>query len=226
DRPEFVDNWVCALFKGEDTPEDTEWFCEPCRKNRDKKLPDELVVPDACALPHNAMSKAEKVNETVKAHMAGKFIYRALYSPLFEAPLAYKPYPTLRGDDSGREYPAEFPYRSKCVLAFQKQRGHDICFFAMYVQEYGSDCPPPNTNRVYISYLDSPDGKRTLVYHAILVGYLQHVKSLGYTHAHIWVSPPKQGDDYIFYGHPDDMVAKRMGLLKLKQWLSPLKPLR
>jgi hypothetical protein len=48
---------VCALFKGEDTPEDTEWFCEPCRNNRAKALPDELVVPDAGALPHNAMSK-------------------------------------------------------------------------------------------------------------------------------------------------------------------------
>ena len=93
------------------------------------------------------------------------------------------------------------------------------------MQEYGSDCPPPNTNRVYISYLDSvryfesqPTNRRTLVYHAVLVGYLQHVKSLGFTHAHIWVSPPKQGDDYIFYGHPDDMVTKRMGLLKLKMW--------
>lgn len=48
------------------------------------------------------------------------------------------------------------------------------------MQEYGADCPEPNKNRVYISYLDSvryfsckPPGHRTLVYHSILVAYLE-----------------------------------------------------
>jgi len=107
-----------------------------------------------------------------------------------------------------------FPYRSKCILAFQHIEGHEVCFFAMYVQEYGSDCPEPNTNRVYISYLDSvryfksqPEGHRTTVYHSILVNYLAYARELGFTHAHIWVSPPKQGDDYIFYAHPETMVT-------------------
>ena len=42
-------------------------------------------------------------------------------------------------------------------------------------QEYGAHCPQPNTNRTYISYLDSvrylqtePPDQRTLVYHATL----------------------------------------------------------
>ena len=71
----------------------------------------------------------------------------------------------------------------------------------MYVQEYDAACPPPNTNRVYISYVDSvpyleaspPQGARTIVYHALLNGYLGFAASCGFEHAHIWVAPPVEG---------------------------------
>ena len=63
---------------------------------------------------------------------------------------------------------------------------------------------------MYISYLDSvryfvsqPEGQRTTVYHSLLIEYLNFAREQGYCHAHIWVSPPKQGDDYIFYAHPE-----------------------
>ena len=51
-------------------------------------------------------------------------------------------------------------------------------------------------------FKSQPEGHRTTVYHSILVNYLAYARELGFTHAHIWVSPPKQGDDYIFYAHP------------------------
>tara|TARA_B100000513_G_scaffold130012_1_gene58017 strand:- start:797 stop:1414 length:618 start_codon:yes stop_codon:yes gene_type:complete len=98
----------------------------------------------------------------------------------------------------GEAYPKEFPYKSKALLAFQKRGGLDVCLFALYVQEYGSDCPEPNKNRVYISYLDSVRyfesshaGHRSTVYHSILVAYLQWTRMLGFKYVHIWVEPPK-----------------------------------
>ena len=125
----------------------------------------------------------------------------------------------------GTEYPDDFPYESKCLLAFQRIEDSDVCVFAMcvhdsthrvpftyshgldmpyacaprrYVQEYGPACPQPNTNRTYISYLDSnrylvtePPDQRTPVYHALINGYLRNARDRGFEHAHIWVAPPQ-----------------------------------
>lgn len=104
-------------------------------------------------------------------------------------------------------FPESLPYRQKAIFAFQDIEGHDVCFFGMYVQEYGSDCPQPNHRSVYIAYLDSvpylhPREYRTAVYHEILVGYLQYVQTRGFTTAHVWARPPGRGVDYIFHEHP------------------------
>ena len=49
------------------------------------------------------------------------------------------------------EFPNSFPYRQKAIFAFQQIDGHDVCFFGMYVQEDGLDCPQPNHRQLQIS---------------------------------------------------------------------------
>lgn len=114
-----------------------------------------------------------------------------------------------------------YPYQAKTLLAFVEINGNDVCFFAAYLQEYGSDCPPPNTRRIYISYIDSvnlfePKQYRTMVYNEILLGYMEHARALGYTALHLWACPPQKGDDYVFYSHPPAQLIPSQA--RLEKW--------
>ncbi|XP_049329239.1 CREB-binding protein isoform X2 [Astyanax mexicanus] len=163
----------------------------------------------------------DRVNKYLKRQNhpeAGEVFVRVVASS--DKTVEVKPGMKARFVDTG-EMSESFPYRTKALFAFEEIDGVDVCFFGMHVQEYGSECPFPNTRRVYISYLDSihffkPRMLRTAVYHEILIGYLEYVKKLGYVTGHIWACPPSEGDDYIFHCHPADQKIPKPK--RLQEW--------
>lgn len=120
-----------------------------------------------------------------------------------------------------KNYPEEFTYRCKCIVVFQNLDGVDVILFGLYVYEHDEKNPAPNTRTVYISYLDSvhymrPRNMRTLIYHEILISYLDYVREKNFLTAHIWACPPLKGDDYILYAKPEDQKTPKDD--RLRQW--------
>ncbi len=120
-----------------------------------------------------------------------------------------------------RNYPDEFTFRCKCIIVFQNLDGVDTILFGLYVYEHDEKNPAPNTRTVYISYLDSvhfmrPRNMRTLIYHEILIAYLDYVREKNFKTAHIWACPPLKGDDYILYAKPEDQKIPKDD--RLRQW--------
>ena len=120
-----------------------------------------------------------------------------------------------------KNYPDEFNFRCKCIVVFQNLDGVDVLLFGLYVYEHDEKNPAPNTRAVYISYLDSvhymrPRQMRTLIYHEILISYLDYVRRRGFATAHIWACPPLKGDDYILYAKPEDQKTPKDD--RLRQW--------
>lgn len=207
---------------------DTIWpegfVCEPCHKSRGKKRRDNRFT--AKRLPQAKLGSyiEGRVNGFLKKKdsRAGEVSIRVVSST--EKSVEVKPGMRQRYVDNG-EWGESFPYRAKALFAFQTIDGTDVCFFGMHVQEYGSNCSPPNARRVYISYLDSvhffkPKQYRTDVYQQIILGYLDYVKRIGFTMAHIWACPPTEGDDFIFHVHPVEQKIPKPK--RLQEWYTNL----
>jgi hypothetical protein len=106
--------------------------------------------------------------------------------------------------------PSDITYNNCALFTFfDSGQDVDICFFSVFFHLYGSDCPEPNKNVAYISYIDSvnlyPSSDRTLIYRTILLGLFEFLKTKNYSKIFLWSCPPKPNQDYIFYRKPASM---------------------
>jgi len=88
-----------------------------------------------------------RVNDMLRRRNAGagEVIIRVLSS--YDKLLELKPAMKAKFGDTGK-MASTFPYRAKTIFAFEEIDGSEVCLFGMHVQEYGSDCPPPNSRFV------------------------------------------------------------------------------
>ncbi|XP_034043531.1 CREB-binding protein-like [Thalassophryne amazonica] len=195
------------------------FICDNCLKKSGKTRKENKFSAKRLQSTRLGMYIEDRVNNYLKSQNhpeAGQVLVRVVASS--DKTLEVKSGMKARFVDTN-EMPGAFPYRTKTIFAFEEIDGEDVCLFGMHVQEYGSECPVPNTRRVYISYLDSvhvfrPQILTTAVCSEILIGYLDYVKKLGYVQGHIWACPPCEGDDYIFHCHPPDQKISTPEMLQ------------
>ena len=119
----------------------------------------------------------------------------------------------------------DFSFQNYTIFTFfDTGNNTDVCFFAVFFQLYGDDCPPANQRSVYISYIDSinlmPSPNRTKVYRLIILGLIKYLKVKGFEKVFLWSCPPKQHQDYIFYMKPIAMKMPTPG--RLATWYTEL----
>lgn len=209
---------ICVLYLESIWPNG--FVCDNCLKKKSEKRKENRFSAKRLQPTKLSIYIETRVNNFLKKKEAGAGEVHIRVVSSSDKLVEVKPGMRSRFVESG-DLQAEFPYRAKALFAFEEMDGVDVCFFGMHVQEYGSDCASPNTRRVYIAYLDSvhffkPRQYRTAVYHEILLGYMDYVKQLGYTMAHIWACPPSEGDDYIFHCHPPDQKIPKPK--RLQEW--------
>lgn len=172
-------HWVCGMYNQE-AMRGLDWQCMKCRVEQGLSMTHILPEHTAQSLPHTELGDFVETYTNNACKEAGieyvPVLVRLVSSMQTTSPANHVLSSFL--SKRGQQYPREFPYCSNALMVFQSIDGQDVLLCALYVHEYGPECPEPNRNRVYVSYLDSvryfeslPANKRTVLYHSVRLVY-------------------------------------------------------
>ncbi len=234
---------TCGLHNRYASKSNQEYTCPNCITKGSEAAAAEGYIcsmPRATEIPHTHMGaflerrmkqrilseispkeKAEQVAATLTLRVVSAHDTHVQYDPRFARWMEAQ----TRVTGSPPTTSKQFPFRSKTILIFQRIDGVDVLLFVMYVQEYGPNCPKPNRNKVYVSYLDSisymtPRSIRTSVYQEVMCSYFHWMKERGFEYIYIWACPPSRGDAYILFCHPKWQKTPTSD--RLRKWYSSI----
>lgn len=181
---------ICAMHAGIDM-----YICAHCQKGNER-------THSAKKLPHSSLSN--HIQKSINRYMQEIGLHTNMNEVFVRNVLVEdKNVPVeeeLRKFFLQNELVTEYEYRYRALFAFQRTERGEVCFFALYSQEY------TKRGQVYLSYLDSvkyfePKEHRSGIYMEILLSYMDYARTQGYTSFHLWACPPQSGMDYIFFRH-------------------------
>merc|ERR1712226_752760 len=131
------------------------FICDKCRDAKELGKRKENRF-NAASLPQTKLGAhiESRVNNFVKSQESDEagFVHIRIVSSVDKT---MDVRPGMRKRYDAEQFADSFPYRAKALFAFEEIDGVDVCFWGMHMQEFGSECPQPNKNRIYLSYLDS-----------------------------------------------------------------------
>jgi hypothetical protein len=159
---DFCEKWyheICVKFDKQIYGEQQPMLCpnSECQRKREEKWGRmEDVAQSAEDLRVSKLSKflEQRLDEHVFAGTDRADNHGVTVRVITNVPRSVKC--SQKVDTRYQRQSVELPYMQKHILAFYRcPDGSEIAFFSLLVQEYGADCPEPNRNKAYISYLDS-----------------------------------------------------------------------
>jgi E1A/CREB-binding protein len=168
----------------------------------------ELTTPSlnpghALLNPQLSLEEATKISKTLKIRVVSHILNEG------QMEARARKWVETQSEIARRASLTKLTHHSKTICLFQESEFESILNFALYVQEYGQECPQNSSNygNVYVSYLDSapyitPHRLRTVLYKELMFSYFLWVRARGFNSAYIWACPPQKGDAYVMNCHP------------------------